>query len=316
VSPIFGRLRSRLQLALALGCLIAAECFAGVPLDTVRDCAATASPALYGLKALSTACPDLEAALGSLNLDKFLYDGWREKLSVHALSDAIDLAGRYSQSRWHGAPDISAVPGIVQTLKDEQAPRRVSWWLSLKGWIKQWLQHSDSSIAKWIKHLLQGVLGTSNVTPGVLRAFVYGVTILAALAAVIVILRELEAAGFLARFRRPRIALSAAKDPLSHASQDDGPAADANAPSAILRALVMRLLQMGRLTRERNLTHRELIARTSFDNNAQQIAFAGVAGLAETLLYGSQAANPEIVERVSQQGRELLQQLCATPGPT
>jgi hypothetical protein len=80
----------------------------------------------------------------------------------------------------------------------------------------------------------------------------------------------------------------------------------------LLRALVKRLLQTGRLRSERSLTHRELIARTSFDSDGQKIVFANVARTAETLLYGSQSAAPELVESVTRQGRELLLQLTET----
>jgi hypothetical protein len=301
---------------LALGSLFAASCFAGAPLDTVYQCASTASRTVSGLKNLSAACPDLEAALDTLGLDKILYDGWREKLSANALSDEIDLYERYSPKRWRGAADTSAVPGIVQALKDEQARPLLSWWQALKSWFNQWLDHSDSAIAKWIKHLLDGVLGTATVSPGVLKAFVYGVTILAALAALVVVVREFLAAGISARFRRSRSAVAAGEDLRDRPIDDEGRPGDENAPAGILRALVRRLLQTGRLTKERSLTHRELITRTSLDNEEQKTVFARIARLAETLLYGSQPTSPEILELVTQQGRELLQQLSAGDRPT
>jgi hypothetical protein len=307
VNPKFGRLR--LRLVLALGSLIATTCFAGVPLDTVRDCAATASPALYGLKDLGAVCPELQAALGTLGLDKTLYEGWRDKLNVHALRDVIDLSERYSGLSWHGAPDTSAVPGILQALQDEQGPQAVSWWHSFKNWIKEWLEHSDSSIAKWIRHIFETVADSTNVSPAFLQAFVYLVTILSALAAVVVIVRELKAAGIGGRFRRVRSVLNSARNVLSQPTTDGESSADENTPAGLLRALVKRLLQTGRLTTERSLTHRELIARSSFDSDGQRTVFANVARTAETILYGPAPAAPEFLETVTRQGRELLRQL-------
>ncbi len=308
----FGSLRS--QLVLALGGLIATSSFAGVPLDTVIDCATSASPTLYGLQDLGAACPDLRAALGTLGLDKILYEGWQRKLNVHALRDVIDLSERYSGSgpRWPGVPDTSAVPGILQALQNQQAPQVVSWWHSFKNWIKQWLENSNSSAAKWIKHLLDGVLGATNLSPGVLQAFVYIVTILTALAAIVVVVRELRAAGVAARFRRKRSAMNSAEDFLGHASMNKESSAVENTPAGVLRALVRRLVETGRLAAERSLTHRELIVRTSFDSEAQKSAFADVAGAAEALLYGSELALPEFLETVTRQGRELLLQLSRT----
>lgn len=307
MNPKLGRLR--LRLVPALSSLVATACFAGVPLDTLRDCTTTASPALKGLKDLGAACPELQAALGTLGLDKILYEGWQDKLNVYALQDLIDLSERYSGPKWHGAPDTSAVPGILQALKDEQAPQVVSWWHSFKNWIKDWIEHSDSAIAKWIKHFFESVLDTTKVSPVVLRAFVYIVTILTGLAAVIVIVREFKAAGVGGRLRRIRAALDSTQNSSKGPPAEEGGRADENTPAGLLRALVKQLLQTGRLTVERSLTHRELIAKTSFDSDAQKATFANVARTAETILYGSQPAAPEFVEIVTRQGRELLRQL-------
>ena len=304
--------RLRLRLVLSLGSLIATACFAGVPLETVRDCATTASPTVHGLKDLDAICPELQAALGTLGLDKILYEGWQDKLNVHALHDVIDLSERYSGPRWHGAPDTSALPGILQALKDEQAPQVVSWWHSFKNWIKQWLEHSDSSIAKWFKHIFEKVLDTTNVSPAFLKAFVYIVTVLTGLAAVVVIVRELRAAGIGGRFKRVRSGLNSAKDDFKPPPAYGCASADENTPAGLLRALVKRLLQTGHLTTERSLTHRELIAKTSFDSDAQKTVFANVARTAESILYGSKPAAPEFLETVTRQGRELLRQLSDT----
>ncbi len=311
MNPTFGHLRSRL--VLACGSLLAATCFAGVSLNTVRDCAATASPSLSGLKDLDAVCPELRSALGTLGLDKLLYEGWQHKLNAHALRDVIDLSERYSGHPWPGPPDTAAVPGILQNLKDEQAPPVVSWWHAFKNWIKQWLEHSDSSIAKWLKHLFENVFDTANVSPAFLQGFVYIVTVLTALAAVVVIVRELTAAGIGGRFRKVRSALTSAQNSKSSSSDKQAPA-DETTPAGLLRALVRRLLQTGRLSSERSLTHRELIARTFFDSDAQKSVFADVARTAETILYGSEPAAPQVLETVTRQGRDLLLQLSETAG--
>jgi hypothetical protein len=308
VNPKPGRLRS--LPVLALGGLIATTCFARAPLDTVRDCAAAASPALYGLKNLDAVCPELQAALGTLGLDKILYEGWQDKLNVHALRDVIELSERYSNLHWRGAPDTAALPGILEALTDEQAPQAVSWWRSFTTWIKHWLEHSDSSIAKWIKHVFAGMLDSANVSPAFLRAFVYLLTILSAVAAIVVVVRELKAAGIGGRLRRIQTVLSSQRSSSSRPPADEDAGPDENTPAGLLRALVKRLLQTGRLRTERSLTHRELVAKASFDSDGQKIIFANLARSAETILYGSADAAPEL-DTVTRQGRELLLQLSA-----
>lgn len=303
------------RLALALGSLIATNCFATAPLDTLRECAVTASSGLHGLKALRGVCPDLPAALDSLGLDKVLFDGWSENLNVHGLHDLIALNYRYTRPSGSSVLDASAVPGILQALKAEQAAPEVSWWRSFKNWIKQWLEHSDSSIAKWIKHLLDGVLSSAKVSSGFLQAFVYIVTIFAALGAVAVIVYELRAAGFVDRYRRKRAAVNSTEDSPSRSLSDEEPPGQADTPAAVLRALVGRLLQTGRLATERSLTHRELITRAAFDGEVQKGVFARVARCAEGNMYGAEPAASEVAEVVTRQGWELLQQL-STPAST
>jgi hypothetical protein len=313
VNPKFGRLRSRL--ILALGSLIATTCFAREPLDTVRDCATVASPSVYGLKNLAAVCPELQAALGALGLDQILYQGWQDKLSVHALRDVLDLSERYSTRRRQGAPDTIAVPGILQALQNEQAPQAVSWWHAFTTWIKQWLEHSDSPIAKWIKQIFDRISDSTHVSPAFLQAFVYIVTALTALAAIFVIARELKAAGIGRSSRRARTALNSQQNPSIHPPTDAATCADENTPAGLLRALVGRLIRTGRLRSERSLTHRELITSTYFDSDAQKTIFAAVARTAETILYGSESAAPEIVDSVTRQGRRLLQQLSVIARP-
>jgi hypothetical protein len=305
---------SRVRLLLALGSLLAPTCLAAAPLDVVRECAATASPGSSGLKDLGAACPQLQAAIGTLGLDEILYEGWQDKLNIYALQDAVVLAERYSGSRWHGAPDTAELPAILQSLKDRQAPQVVSWWHSFKSWLKQWLDRSDSSIAKGLKHLLDNWLARAEVSSGVMEVFIYVVTIFAAIGAVVVIVRELRAAGIGRRFGRMRPAIGADQNVSKHTLQSEGSAEDLSSPAGVLRALVLRLLQSGRLASERSLTHRELIARSSFDSEAQKTAFSGVARTAEAILYGSRAAAPEFLEQVTRRGRELLQQLARSPG--
>jgi hypothetical protein len=299
----------RLRRFLALGSLIATTCFAGTPLATLSQCAATVSPGLSGLKSLSAACPDLPAALTVLGLDKILYEGWQDNLNVHALNDAILLSERYSGAGWHRAPPgTSSVPAIIQALKDEQAPPVVSWWRSFKNWLKNWLEHSDSAIAKWIKHLLDGVMGTNHVSERALQIFVDAMTVLAALTALFVIGWELKAAGVTSLFRRGNNGKGPPEYSSQHPSSGDSDL-DENTLGGLLRMLVKRLSQTGRLTAERSLTHRELIARAAFDEDAQKSVFAGVAYAAETMLYGAEPPVPETRDIIARQGRELLRQI-------
>ena len=284
---------------------------APAPLDVVRECAAAASPTVSGLKNLNAVCPQLDSALAALGLNEILFEGWQDKVNAHALRDAAVLTERYSESKPQRSLDQGVLRGILGSYKSQQEPH--SWWRSLEDWFKRWLAHSNSFLANWLNRFWDRWLSHAEVSPGFLKLFTYGLTALAAAAAIVVIIRELNAAGMARRLGGVTRTTGARRGATQAASAAE--AAPGSSVAELLRALVQKLLQSGRLESERSLTHRELIARSAFDSEAQRIVFAGVARTAESLLYGSQGAAPEVLERVTRQGQALLLQLSNSTAP-
>jgi len=304
VSASLADLRARIVLVLAG--LFATTWIAAAPLDVMRDCAQTASPVLSGIKSLEAACPQLADALAALGLDEVLADGWRVRMSAYALRDLIGLQERYTGSKWRASPNTASLPEILEALKREQTPKPESWWSSITSWLKEWLAQSDSSLARWLNRWLDWVARAQPSRP-LLTVITYCLGILVVFAAIVVVLRELKAAGVLRRGARHAVARS--RTPVRGAAGTgmvQMPMADSLAE--LLRLLVARLLQTGRLKADRSLTHRELIARSAFDSESQRSAFAGVASAAERLLYGPKGAAPEL-GLVIEQGQSLLAQL-------
>jgi hypothetical protein len=295
-------------LVLALAGLLASSGIAAAPLDVLRQCAATASPAASGVQALSATCPKLSGALAALGLDETLYGDWQHKLTPGALHDVVQLMGYYSGSK-RLAPDTTVLPGILNSLKDPQARTGESWWQSLKTRLKQWLAQSDSSLASWLNRVLERWSTHVDLSVTLLRIVAYALTVLVAIAAIVVVVRELKAAGIGRRARRTGPATPAAQD--ASETQFDllpAPLTGADGLAALLRALVERLLQTGRLKAERSLTHRELIVRSAFESDEQRAAFAGVAHGAESNFYGPRGAATSWDE-VERRGQALLAQL-------
>ena len=299
-----------MRLTLAFAGLFASAALAAAPLDVVRDCAASASPAVSGLKNLNAVCPQLDAALTALGLNEILFEGWQDRVNAHALRDAAVLTERYSETKPHRSLDQGVLRGILRSYKSQLEPH--SWWHALEDWFKRWLAHSNSFLASWLNRFWDRWLSHAEVSPGFLKLFAYGLTALAVAAASVVIIRELNAAR---RARRPG-GVARTRGERRGASQvaSAAEAAPVSSVAELLRALVQRLLQSGRLEAERSLTHRELVARSAFDSEAQRIVFAGVARTAESLLYGSQAAAPQVLEQVIRQGQALLLQLSHSTG--
>ena len=292
----------RTQGALApLGMLACVRGFTA-PLDDLRECAAHASPALAGIKSLATQCPRLNDTLAALGIRPMLYDGWQEHLNRDALGDLVELAETYGGSESKTAPDIAALPGVLETLQGNRSPAPKSWWDAGIAWFKSWLlRHSDSF--NWLDRWL-GQIGRASSREWIM----YGLMALVLVAAFAVVVNELKAAGALRRRRSAAKPASIRRDPAAPAGESAGmePAALSRRPADLLRAIVSRLVQTGRLTAERSLTHRELVARSVFDNDSQRAVFAAVAGRAEAMLYGAQAGPLEDLHRILREGDLLL----------
>ena len=299
-----------LQPRLILGGLgvLMSSWLAAAPLEVVRQCADTASPALNGVKALEAVCPGLQDALVGAGFDKTLVEGWQQKMNAHALADLSGLAQRYSRSQWH-APDTASLSQALGSLQ-EQAPKTSSWWQSLKTWLKNWLSQSDSALAGWLNRLLERWSAHSEVSAIFLQIITYGVTALVVIAAVVIVVREIRAVrvGRLAR-RVARAKSANAITPETDLALGLVPGSQTDALALLLRALVKRLLQLGRLRADRSLTHRELVIRSVFESDEQRAAFAAVAHGAEWNFYGPRDRAQAPVDDVKRRGEVLLAQL-------
>ncbi len=280
------------------------------PLDIVRDCAGTVPAGISGIQALDAACPGLASAIQALGLDQILYDGWRLQLNRDALRDVSALAGLYSQRKPTAGPDTAGLPGILKNIAGEQVPVPKSWWDAIKAWLNAWLQgHGPDSFSwldRWLDRLRQSA--------ALLNVILYSLIGLVVIAAGWVVINELKAAGFSARRRGRRTPVIspgrvASNDAVNSAGET---LALAERIAALLRLLVSRLMQTGRLKSERSLTHRELVMVSAFDNEAQRAAFAAVASSAEAILYGAHRNPPEHLNRVLRDGEILLAQLPST----
>lgn len=275
------------------------------PVDIIRDCAAKAPAEISGVKDLNSACPGLEDALQALGLDRILYDGWRETLSRDALRDVAKLADDYGSTP-AASPDVSALAGILKALAREQTPHLKSWWDDFKAWLATWLRSHDADSLSWLDHWLERV--RQSIT--VLNAILYSLIGLVLVAAAWVVVNELRAAGLIARRKQTAAATPGTKGAVGVAMMvDSEPMALADRLSVLLRLLVNRLIQTGRLKTERSLTHRELVLHSTFDSESQRAVFASVAASAESVLYGTQGAAPEHLQSVLQQGQALLTDL-------
>lgn len=275
------------------------------PVDVIEACARSASPVLTGIDKLASACPDLESAITSTGLDRLLAPGWRERLSTAHLHDLVRIADRYAAENARVAPGTESLGAVLRGLKTV-APAEKSWWESLKEWLRDWLARSDSAFAKWLRDMA----GRVNVSQGALTIVAYFLAAIIGVVALILGIREFQTwmerrkigAGDVQPHGRPgKLAASLA--------EPDQPNSDEARLSRVLRALVLRLLETGRLSAERSLTHRELVSRSRFDDDGQRGDFAGVTAVAEALVYGPRGAVQSAIPQAIQRGESLLAQI-------
>jgi hypothetical protein len=289
------------RIAVTIAGVLAWSSIAAGPIDVVRDCAAEASPAVSGIKDLGTACPQLENALQSLGFAPILYDGWQGSLNRDALRDLASLAEEYDGAKPGVSPDLATLPGILRALAQERTISPKSWWDVLKAWLAQ---HTD--VLNWLDHWLERI-GESTA---LFHAISYSLVALVLIAAAAVLVNEIRAGGA-GRWHRRRKSSAHASSAAVVSADAAGlePGTPAERLTELLRALVRRLMQTGRLETERSLTHRELVTHGAFDDESQRAVFAAVAGTAESILYGPQGAAPERLNTVLDEGRALLTQL-------
>lgn len=278
------------------------------PLDDLRQCAAHVSPALVGIKSLAAQCPRLNGSLAALGIPPMLYDGWQERLNRDALGDLVELAETYHGTA-RAAPDIAALPGVLEALQRGRTPAPKSWWDAGIAWFKGWLSHHSDSF-NWLDRWL-GQFGRATT---LLERLTYALMALVLVGAFAVVLHELKAAGALRRRAevRPDSTRLDTGAPAGESLEME-PAALSRRLAELLRAIVGRLVQTGRLTAERSLTHRELVARSVFDSDSQRAVFAAVAGRAEALLYGAHAGPVDELDRTLREGGRLLAHLEEAP---
>lgn len=294
------RLACRGRWRLALAALAVANWLAAAaPADVFDDCAA--GPPHVGIRELAAACPQVEPALQSLGLDRLLFDGWRERLNSHDLDDLSNLVRRYSDSQRHASPDLAPLAPILQSLRQQQIPVSKSWWDAARAWLRDWLRHSDSALAKWLNEWLEHL----DVSEHALDAAIYFLMALIVIAAIVVVVREVRLST---RARRAGSRSAAAPGPELPAAGPFGGTEQLMGVRELLRSLIDRLLATGRLASAGGLTHRELIVRSLFDSEKQRNVFADVAGEAESALYGPERLAEDLPD-IAIEGRALLAQL-------
>jgi hypothetical protein len=254
------------------------------PLQTARGLQPL--PASAGVEELRSLCPDIEQAIVDGGLSSQLPDRWQQWLDRRSIEDLSRLLRRYQSMQPSAAPGVPALYQVAHTLNTAVPPH--GWWQDFKDWLRQWLSPPASTDPSWLNHWLSRVSLPQLLMQSLLYLLMAGILI----ATLWIVWRELRLARAGARSGSGEVSrslpLPADVPRLSLDEIERAPLAEQ--PALLLRLLVQALLQSGRLSNDRALTHRELGARSGFDDSEQHDRFVRISLLAERLLYGPTAA--------------------------
>jgi hypothetical protein len=244
------------------------------------------SPAPAGVEELRLLCPDIEQVIIDAGLSTQLPDSWRQWLDRSNIEDLSRLLRRYQSTPPSAAPGVPALYQAARTLNLPVPPH--GWWQEFKDWLRQWLSSPESADPSWLNRWLSRI----SLPRLLMQSLLYVLMGVILVTTLWIVWRELKVsrrgarAGSGAASRLPP--LPQRTPALSLDEIERAPLAEQ--PALLLRLLVQALLQSGRLSNDRALTHRELGARSGFDDSEQHDRFVRISLLAERLLYGPAGA--------------------------
>jgi hypothetical protein len=300
--------RALLLCALATAAAPAAADPAAV--DVVAACAHTLPAGAKGLAMLEAACPGLQQALTQLGVRPLLLESSRNNLRADSLLELLTLASADQGAT--RAPRLTTLGPILRALASRPLPP--SWWDRFRLWVQRVfgdIQTGDSShwLAMWLAKLRH--------SQRMLNALLGALLLLVVAGAVVVLVRELRAAGVLSRRQRqsqhaPTLLAETLSEPWTLAQVHAAPAAQQ--ATLMFRLLLQTLVTHHRLPDDRSLTHRELAARARIEQDAQRRCWISVCSLAERQLLAATAPAGPDQGRIVQDGEALYGALQSAPG--
>jgi hypothetical protein len=259
--------------------------------EQIARCAGEAEPDLTGLAAFEARCAGLDAALTTLGVRDALLDGADERIDAEALS-ALAAATR---AALRTTPDAARLVDIARERAVEPASR--SLWQRFKDWFQHtFLERGGRASMPWLEEWLR------RVQPGELARdlLVWGLVILVAGTALVVVVRELRASDirWVSWLRRRPAADGAERNEVALPPETDWRALDpAQRPAALFRQVALELVAAGRLPVPAGQTHRELAARARLDAAAERDAWIALARAAERQIYAPRGVAVDEAER-------------------
>jgi hypothetical protein len=267
------------------------------PQEEIRECLAGAGSSAENLEQLEQACPELGPALESIGIRPLIAATSREKITPASLPSVLVL-NRESQRE---GPDVRRAAAALQGVAD--GPVSQSRWARLKAWLLERLTGNSSS-AQWLSDWLT----KHSPSAAMLKVVLYALFALVVVAAVVVVINEMRAAGFLRRRAShgsvvARVQHVTASGNLTLADIRDVPVP--MRPALLFRLLVEGLIRTERLPADRSLTHRELRHRAQWSDESQRATWEQLALLAERQIFSGSTLRTDEIGTVLEDAERL-----------
>jgi hypothetical protein len=261
-----------------------------------------------GYDRISARCPNLARQMNESGLSVWLPREWqrpRNDLSAGGLRELRGMLQRElvaGQQRFE-IPAVERVPAVLASLERDD-PERSGWWALTRKWLRQLFEApAADSEPGWLNQMI----GHSGLSQTVIELVSYVALLLVVLMAVAIVANELRVAGILRR----RLAILRDAPVATHQQalswEDVGKAALRERPGMLLSLLAGRLAEV-----PRGLTGRELARVAQLQNEEDRQVLVSLVETAERVRFSNTEVPEEVLARVTEGGRMLLQRVSAS----
>jgi hypothetical protein len=285
-------------------------------LEVARKAIAECTPRLdaqvdVGYDRIAARCPVLASALERSGVEQWLPQGWKEvrnNLSAGSLTELRSLIDRELAAHVSARkPRAEALNEVLATFHDQHRTTNGTW-LRFKQWLRELLEQRDENETHddWFDRMVRRTGLSDTIGEIVTYASLAAMVVLA----LIVILNELKAAGFLGRRTRAVTedsdADAAMVRPIPTMSEIER-APLIERPRMLLELIASKLTAIRRLPPASAMTVRELSKAVKLEGTQDRERLTSLAMTAERARYADSDVPTDVLESAYVRGRELLE---------
>lgn len=245
---------------------------------------------------LDKRCPMVRSRLVEHPLSDMLLEPLPKVTNTHELRQLRSLAKSFeSESALSDiGPDPTRITDAIALtmLDDDQPPAEETLWDKIKKWLDRKVEASEDTDPQWLKDLVKNL----SIPDLASKIILYGTAAVASLMLLVIVYRELRAAGLLAKRRRATpVPLDVTIDNRNFTPEN--PKIDesdvAQRLANLLRVAIATQIRNGNLPADYSRTNRQFATLLKARNDQLANVFLDLIDLAERVVYGGQSATDD-----------------------